>query len=166
VLEPHSFGEWIEHGHPNGWPTVDDLTYHLSTLFPPDRPQGRFELRMFDALTDPWWRAAIAVTTALLDDPDAADAAELATRPVRGRWCDAAEHGLSDPDFARAARTCFAAALDALPRLGAGRATIEVVQAFITRFVDRDRTPADDRLDEWAATGRALTAEWATTTWT
>lgn len=166
VLEPLTFGEWIEHGHPNGWPTVDDLTYHLSTLFPPVRPQGRFELRMIDALPDPWWRAAIAVTTALLDDPDAADLAEVATVPVRGRWCDAAEHGLSDPDFARAARTCFAAALDALPRLGAGRATIEVVEAFITRFVDRDRTPADDRLDEWAATGRALPAEWASTTWT
>jgi glutamate--cysteine ligase len=166
VLEPLTFGEWIEHGHPLGWPTVDDLTYHLSTLFPPVRPQARFELRMIDALPDPWWRVAVAVTTALLDDPRAAAIAELATVPLRDRWCEAAEHGLSDPAFGRAARTCFGAALDALPGLGADRATTDVVQAFTARFVDRDRTPADDRLDEWAASGRALPSEPVSTTWT
>jgi glutamate--cysteine ligase len=166
VLEPLTFGEWIEHGHTLGWPTVDDLTYHLSTLFPPVRPQGRFELRMIDALPDPWWRAAVAVTTALLDDPAAAATAERATAPLRDRWCDAAEHGLSDPAFARAARTCFAAAVDALPRLGAGRATTEVVQAFTARFVERGRTPADDRLDEWTHSGTSLPAEPVSTPWT
>jgi ergothioneine biosynthesis glutamate--cysteine ligase EgtA len=166
VLDGLTFGQWIERGHDLGWPTVDDLTYHLSTLFPPVRPQGRFELRMIDALPDPWWRVAIAVTTALLDDPEAATIAELATEPVRDRWSDAAHHGLSDPDFANAARTCFDAALGALPRLGVERGTEEVLQTFRTRFVDRGRTPADDRLDEWAATGRALPAEWASATWT
>ena len=69
VLDGLTFGEWIEHGHELGWPTIDDLTYHLSTLFPPVRPQGRFELRMIDALPDPWWRVAIAVTTALARRP-------------------------------------------------------------------------------------------------
>ncbi|MGZ8763469.1 MAG: ergothioneine biosynthesis glutamate--cysteine ligase EgtA, partial [Acidimicrobiia bacterium] len=147
VLESLTFGDWVEHGHDLGWPTVDDLTYHLSTLFPPVRPQGRFELRMIDALPDPWWRAAIAVTTALLDDPETAAVAEVATEPVRNRWCDAAQHGLSDPDFARAARTCFDAALDAMPRLGVGRSSADVLQAFNTRFVNRGRTPADERLD-------------------
>lgn len=166
VLDSLTFGEWIENGHDLGWPTVDDLTYHLSTLFPPVRPQGRFELRMIDALPDPWWRVAIAVTTALIDDPEAAAIAEVATEPVRSRWCDAAQHGLSDPDFADAARICFDAALEAQPRLGVDPATVEVLQAFRTRFVDRGRTPADDRLDEWAATGRALPAAWAGATWT
>jgi glutamate--cysteine ligase len=166
LLEPLTFGEWIEHGHDLGWPTTEDLTYHLSTLFPPVRPHGRFELRMIDALPDPWWRAAVAVTTALLDDPEAAAVAEDATEPVRNRWCDAAQHGLSDPAFARAARTCFDVAIGALPRLGVGRATTEVLEAFNARFVERSRTPADDRLDEWAATGRALPAEWVSATWT
>ena len=166
VVQPLTFAQWIEHGSERGWPTVDDLTYHLSTLFPPVRPQGRFELRMIDALPDPWWRVAVAVTTALLDDPEAAAAAERATTSIRNRWCDAAEHGLTDPDFARAASSCFDVALDALPRLGASRPTVDLVQAFITRYVERNRTPADDRLDEWTATGRALPAEWVDATWT
>ncbi len=166
VLDGLTFGEWIEHGHELGWPTIDDLTYHLSTLFPPVRPQGRFELRMIDALPDPWWRVAIAVTAALLDDPAAAEVAEVAAEPLRERWSDAAQHGLADPDFATAARTCFDAVIGALPRLGVGQPTIDVVHAFDARFVDRGRTPADDRLDEWAATGRALPAEWAGATWT
>ena len=166
VLDGLTFGDWIEHGHDLGWPTVDDLTYHLSTLFPPVRPQGRFELRMIDALPDPWWRVAIAVTTALLDDPDAASVAEVATEPLRNRWCDAAQHGLTDPDFAAAARRCFDAVSSALPRLGVGPSTIDLLHAFDSHFVDRGRTPADDRLDEWAATGRALPAEWVSATWT
>jgi glutamate--cysteine ligase len=166
VLDRLTFGEWIENGHDLGWPTVDDLTYHLGTLFPPVRPQGRFELRMIDALPDPWWRVAIAVTTALLDDPAAAAVAEVATEPLRNRWCDAAQHGLTDPDFATAARTCFDAILGALPRLGVDQPTTDVLHAFDARFVARGRTPADDRLDEWAATGRALPAEWVSATWT
>jgi glutamate--cysteine ligase len=165
VLDGLTFGEWIEHGHDLGWPTADDLIYHLSTLFPPVRPQGRFELRMIDALPDPWWRVAIAFTTALLDDPHAAAVAEVATEPLQNRWSDAAQHGLTDPDFATAARTCFDAVLGALPRLGVRQPTIDVLHAFDARFVDRGRTPADDRLDEWAETGRALPAEWASATW-
>ncbi len=166
VLEALTFGQWIEHGHAGVWPTVDDLTYHLTTLFPPVRPQGRFELRMIDALPDPWWRVAVAVTTALLDDPHAAATAELATVPLRDRWCDAAEHGLSDPVFAEAAQTCFDAALKALPRLHADRATNDLARDYTARFVDVGRTPADDRLDEWTATGRVMPPEpVSTTTW-
>ena len=48
-----TFADWIEHGHPEGWPTPDDLEYHLTTLFPPVRPRGWFELRMVDALPEP-----------------------------------------------------------------------------------------------------------------
>ena len=37
---------WIDDGHELGWPTLDDLAYHLTTLFPPVRPRGWLELRM------------------------------------------------------------------------------------------------------------------------
>ena len=52
MLAPLTFAEWIEDGHELGWPTLDDLDYHLTTLFPPVRPRGWLELRMIDALPD------------------------------------------------------------------------------------------------------------------
>lgn len=110
-----SFLEWLAKGEPG----EDDLAYHLSTLFPPVRPRGWLELRMIDALPGPYWPVPVAVATALLDDPAASRAAEAAVEPVAHRWAQAACDGLSDPALARAARACFAATLDALPRLGA-----------------------------------------------
>ncbi|HEY5156081.1 MAG TPA: glutamate-cysteine ligase family protein, partial [Acidimicrobiales bacterium] len=35
VVEPLRFGEWLTDGHELGFPTLDDLSYHLTTLFPP-----------------------------------------------------------------------------------------------------------------------------------
>ena len=60
--------DWVEAGHPLGFPTADDLAYHLTTLFPPVRPKGWLELRMIDALPDPWWRVPVAVAAAWIDD--------------------------------------------------------------------------------------------------
>ena len=52
--EPLSFADWITGGHELGWPTEDDLAYHLTTLFPPIRPRGWLELRMVDSLPSEW----------------------------------------------------------------------------------------------------------------
>jgi glutamate--cysteine ligase len=147
---PQSFAEWLADGHALGWPTLDDLEHHITTLFPPVRPRGWLELRMIDALPEEWWPVAVAVTTALLDDPIAADCATAATAPVRDRWASAARHALHDPDLAEAARWCFDAALGALGRLDADAATVDAATAYGARFVDRARCPADDLLDEWA----------------
>ncbi|HSS09425.1 MAG TPA: glutamate-cysteine ligase family protein, partial [Acidimicrobiales bacterium] len=68
---PLTARDWVLDGHSLGWPTSDDLSYHLTTLFPPIRPKRWLELRMIDALPDPWWRVPVAVATAWLDDPDA-----------------------------------------------------------------------------------------------
>ncbi|RFS85145.1 ergothioneine biosynthesis glutamate--cysteine ligase EgtA [Actinomadura spongiicola] len=134
-----SFMEWLDKGEPG----EDDLTYHLSTLFPPVRPRGWLELRMIDALPGPYWPVPVAVTTALLDDPAASRIAEAATEPVAHRWAEAARCGLSDAALAAAARTCFAAALDALPRLGAS-GLVPLVDEYARRYVERGRSPADD----------------------
>jgi glutamate--cysteine ligase len=149
LREPMTFAEWIASGHELGWPTVDDLCHHLTTLFPPVRPRGWLELRMIDALPEDWWPVAVAVTTALLDDPVAAEAAAHAVAPTRGRWLDAARYGLADASLRTAAEACFSRAREAMPRLGADSSTVAATEAFHDRFVGRGRCPADDRLDHW-----------------
>jgi glutamate--cysteine ligase len=149
ILEPLTLGDWIAHGHELGFPTLDDVSYHFTTLFPPVRPRGWLEMRMIDSLPDPWWRAAVAVATTLVCDDTAAGAAAEAIAPTRGRWLDAARHGLGHPELAGAARDAFDVALDAMVRLGTDATTVLAVEAFVDRYVARGRCPADDRLDAW-----------------
>jgi glutamate--cysteine ligase len=151
-----TFAKWIEHGHPLGWPTAEDLEYHLGTLFPPVRPRGWLELRMVDALPTPWWRVAGAITATLVNDSDASARAAAATAGTAGLWDDAARHGLDHPDLAAAARECFAAAADALARADARTVTRDAVDEFVDRFVARGRCPADDLLDAWHRDGTLL----------
>ncbi|MBW3667949.1 MAG: ergothioneine biosynthesis glutamate--cysteine ligase EgtA [Actinobacteria bacterium] len=143
-LSRFSFRRWIEEGHEGHRPDEDDLAYHLTTLFPPVRPRRWLELRMLDSLPDPWWRVAVAVTVALVDDPAAATAVGPATTATRGMWAEAARHGLAHPALQRAARDCFAAALDAFPRLGVDTVTADAAHAYVERYVARGRCPADD----------------------
>lgn len=148
-----------------------DLDYHLSTLFPPVRPRGHFEIRMIDAQPgDDGWIVPLAVTTALLSDPRAAeDALAAAERlwpgspgdwPADGGvaarnggdggnpWLTAARCGPSDPEISRASRDCFAAARAALDRMHAPETVTAAVDAFTDTYVDRGRCPADDLLEE------------------
>ncbi len=141
------FGQWIAHGHELGYPTADDLRYHLTTLFPPVRARGWIELRMIDMLPAPWWRAAIGVGFALLTDPKTMRIAEKACAPVHGRWYEAARFGLADPLLAAAARTCFAAAEEATERIDCDRATSGAMSMYRKHFVERSRCPAAERLD-------------------
>ncbi|MGH9183024.1 MAG: ergothioneine biosynthesis glutamate--cysteine ligase EgtA [Acidimicrobiales bacterium] len=150
------FRRWMSQGHELGYPTEDDLDYHLTTLFPPVRPRGWLELRMIDALPDPWWRVATAVTAALVDDPEAAEGATAAAAGTSTLWDGAARHGLSHPALARSARGCFTAAMAALPRLGADAETEAACAAYADRYVERGRCPADDLLDAWAAEPNVL----------
>jgi glutamate--cysteine ligase len=141
---PLPFARWIHDGHELGWPTLDDFAYHLTTLFPPVRPRGWLELRVVDALPDAWWPVAVAITTALLDDGEAADTASREARSVRRRVADAARLGCSDPEIGAVVDRCFAAALPALARVGADPATVAACEDYYERFVARGRCPADD----------------------
>jgi glutamate--cysteine ligase len=154
LREQLDFATWISDGHPLGWPTPEDLEYHLTTLFPPVRPRGWLELRMIDALPDPWWRVAVAVSSALLAEPDLGDRVARAAAPVRGRWRDAARHGLSDPDLRRAACDCFGAAREVLGQRTNGQ-TLAATDAFIDQYVARGRCPADDLLERGVETEAA-----------
>jgi gamma-glutamylcysteine synthetase len=129
-------------------PTDEDLSYHLSTLFPPVRPRGYLELRMIDAQPGDGWIVPLAVATALLHDPVAADLAFAATEPLAAAggdpWLRAAWLGPADPAVARASRACFAAARAALDRMDAPKEITVQVDDFIETYVMRDRCPADD----------------------
>lgn len=154
------FAAWMSAGHELGWPTTEDLDYHLTTLFPPVRPRGWMELRFLDSLPDEWWPVAAAVTSTLIDDPEAADAAEQAAAPAAGRWLHAARDGLRHPVLETAARRCFAAALAALSRRGADPDLQARCAAFVDQYVDRGRCPADDVIDaRRGADGTAPTSE-------
>ncbi|WP_020116957.1 ergothioneine biosynthesis glutamate--cysteine ligase EgtA [Streptomyces canus] len=158
VPEGLSFREWARSGTPRQ-PTREDLDYHVSTLFPPVRPRGHLELRMIDAQPgEDGWIVPLAVTAALFDDPEAAETAYRVVKPLAERtlsmpaphnplWIDAARHGLADPELHEAAIACFAAALEALPRLGATTEVADAVGAYLHRYVIRGRCPADDLLD-------------------
>jgi glutamate--cysteine ligase len=155
VPDALTFREWIRSGKPRP-PVRADLDYHLSTLFPPARPRGHLELRMIDAQPgENGWIVPLAVTTALFDDPEAAETvyrtvkslAETAgALPAPGNllWVNAARYGLGDPELHTAAISCFATALEALPRVGATPAVQAAVAAFNDRYVLPGRCPADD----------------------
>jgi glutamate--cysteine ligase len=149
-----TFRAWLRGDGPSA-PTADDLAYHLTTLFPPVRPRGHLELRTVDAQGGDHWVVPVAVVSALLDDPVAADTAAAAAEPVAADPAAterAARDGLADPALAGAAAECFAAALGALDRLGAAglRAAVE---RFAARYVDCRHSPADERLARWRRTG-------------
>jgi len=167
ILETLTLEDWIERGHALGFPTLDDVAYHFTTLFPPVRPRGWLEMRMFDSLPDPWWRAAVAVATTLVCDDDAAAAAAPAIEATRGRWVDAARHGLGHPDLAAAAASAFDVALHAMVQLGTDATTVLAVEAFVDRYVARGRCPADDRLDAWQEDGTLVPEpdQFAAATW-
>jgi len=153
LTAPFPFGRWMAEGHAAGWPDHDDLAYHLSTVFPPVRAKGWLELRCIDALPEPWWPVPIAVATALLDDPEAAEGAARASGRASWCWCEAPRWSLSYEPLADAARRCFALAAEALPRLGAPAPVVDVVDAYRERFVERGRCPADDTLDALSTVG-------------
>jgi len=153
-----TFREWVrgDHGRLRP-PTVSDLDYHLSTLFPPVRPRGHFELRMIDEQPGDGWTVPLAVCSALLSDASAGDAALAAIAPLWAGgdigedgepWLRAARLGPADPLISRASRECFAAAREALDRLTVPASVTVAVDAFAERYVSKDRCPADDLLEE------------------
>jgi ergothioneine biosynthesis glutamate--cysteine ligase EgtA len=170
-----TFREWVRaDGRPPRRPTAEDLEYHLSTLFPPVRPHGHFELRMIDAQPGEGWIVPMAVTSALLADAGAGEAARAAVAPLWGGqspgwsrgaaagaepgggavtddaspWVRAARCGPADPAISRASRECFAVAREVLDRMAVPAEITAAVDAFADQYVNRDRCPADDLLEE------------------
>ncbi len=103
-----TFADWIDGSRrstsPVGRPpTYDDLDYHLTTLFPPVRPHGYFEVRYLDAQPADEWVAPVALLSSLVADPANLDEALAACAPIEGGWWEAARTGASHPLVRRAA---------------------------------------------------------------
>jgi glutamate--cysteine ligase len=141
AVEPgRTFRDWLAGDEP---PTAEDLEVHMTTLFPPVRPRGWFEVRYLDAQPWAWWPVPMAVLAALLDDPDASAAAESACDGL-GDWEAAARDGLATPGLRDAALACLDAARTALVRAGEHPDLEARVKAFRDRYTARGLSPADD----------------------
>jgi len=144
---------WLR-GHGPRPVTLEDLERHLGTLVPPVRPRGYLELRMIDQQPGDGWVVPVAVVTALLDDPQGAEAAAAATEPLRSPlrrhrdWLGAAREGLADPALGAAALACFTAAGEVLRRQGAPTPIRDAVAEFTDRYVARGSCPAEDRREQ------------------
>jgi glutamate--cysteine ligase len=138
VTQRVRFAEWAAGGVAFGRPPgLDDLDYHLSTLFPPVRPRGYLEIRCLDAVPNRWWPALAALTVTLIDDEVAADEAAELCEPTAGAWLRAARDGLTDPSLLKAAWGCA--------DIAASRCPPELrpeVEAY-AELVARGRTPGD-----------------------
>lgn len=163
------FRDWIERGHPeHGWPTRDDLDYHLTTVFFEVRSRGFFELRGIDALPYCWRPAAVAFVCGLLyDDRARGRALERLARydiaELDRRWRASAERGLSVLGLREDVEFLWREALDGVERLGPEflRAEHQAdARAFAERFFARTPTPVDE-LRVAAAAGPATALRWA-----
>ncbi len=140
-------------------PTVADLEYHLTTLFPPVRPRQWLEIRYLDSVPDAFWPAVVFTLVTLLDDPAAADIAAEAVEPVANAWDTAARVGLRDRRLYAAANTCVAVAAEKAP------AELSDAMQRLVRRVEQGRCPGDDFSDQVIEHGIAATvskaARWA-----
>ncbi len=165
VSEQLTFGRWLEEGHALGFPELDDLAVHLTTLFPPIRPRGWLELRMIDSLPDPWWRVPIVVAS-MVYDPKAVRQIDQLVEPTADLWEVAARQGMENALLSQTAQAVFSAALDAMERLNVDHETASVVEAFNRRFVQKGRCPADEQLEAWGRGRSPLEEDSMEDTWT
>ncbi|GAA1806448.1 ergothioneine biosynthesis glutamate--cysteine ligase EgtA [Luedemannella flava] len=127
-----TFADWINGALPEP-PTVDDLDYHLNTLFPPVRPRGYLEIRYLDTQPGAEWIAPAAVIAALLADDATTDLAREAAGRAADRWLPAARDGLADRVVRRAATDLLDLARARLDRTDLP----PVTRQYVTDIVDR-----------------------------
>lgn len=140
-----TFADWIGGALP-GRPTVDDLDYHLSTLFPPVRPRGYLEVRYLDAQPGGEWIAPAAVLAVLFADDATTDAAREIAAPAAGRWTEAARDGLADPVVAGAAAGLLDLACRGLDRTDLPPDVCDLVTEIVDRRLRGAAVPRKDPL--------------------
>ncbi len=157
-----TFRQWLHAGRdavPDRPPaTLDDLAYHLTTLFPPVRARGHLEVRYLDAQPGDYWQVPAAVLWALTEHPEAGRAALHAATAWSGRAggtgadgdrlvAFAARTGPAAPALRRAARTVLTVAAEALRGDPRTAAAADLVTEYHDRWTRAGRCPADDLLD-------------------
>jgi glutamate--cysteine ligase len=163
-----SFEKWIRDGHPKwGWPTVEDLDYHLTTLFFEVRPRGFLELRAGEELPSRWRPVPVALMAALLYDDEARCAALELLGGYRTQlpeiWRRAALRGVHDSQLRDLACRLWEIGIGGMERLPRGYlepAHVEATRVFLEHFTARGRVPGDDLL-ELNDDGPAQALRWA-----
>jgi glutamate--cysteine ligase len=164
-----NFDRWIREGHPeHGWPTEEDLDYHLTTLFLEVRPRAFLELRAGEAVPDCWRAAQVVLLSALLYDDTARTDTLGELSGCRSRlpelWKTAARDGVADDELRGLALAVWQHALHGAERMGRdsiGDCGLDCARRFLEEFTAHGRTPAHllrDLLEEdpaaalsWAA---------------
>ncbi len=163
-----TFGRWMRDGHPvHGWPTLDDLDYHLTTLFFEVRPRGFIELRAGEQVPDCWRAAQVVLVAAIVYDDVARRAAVDRMQPLLGRlgelWHTAASDGVGDGELRELAMATWEDALRGVERMGRARfgdGGINCARRFLEQFTALGKTPAH-RLDELNREDPARSLAWA-----
>ena len=139
-----TFNEWLEKpgGFPAGPPTIDDLKYHLTTLFPPIRPRGAVEVRYLDAQRADGWVIPLAVVFAIIEDERCRAAALEVCRDTEDLWVEAARDGLANPALRSSAAELMEIAAAGLSRQPSWLG--HRVLRFADEYTRRGRCPADD----------------------
>jgi glutamate--cysteine ligase len=153
VMHYLPFADWAD-GHEligGRRPTVYDLDYHLTTLFPPVRPRQWLEIRYLDSVPDAIWPAVVFTLVTLLDDPEAAAIAADVVQPVATAWDVAARIGLRDQRLYAAANMLLAVAAERVPP------PLTNAMGHLVDAVERGRCPADDFSDHVIGNGIAAT---------
>ena len=163
-----TFGTWIRDGHPEfGWPTEEDLGYHLTTLFFEVRPRGFLELRSGEAVPDGLRTAQVVLVTPLLYDDRARRSALARLEPHRDRlpelWHRAAREGVGDAELRELAMAVWEDACRGAERMGGdvGPEAVAEARRFLERYTCRGRTPAHELRDLLLGDPAAALA-WAT----
>jgi glutamate--cysteine ligase len=143
LLPGFSFGRWMQEGHELGWPTEDDLRYHLSMLFPPVRARGWLEVRVLDALPS-WIRAVACLVVAAAATPEADQELRAVLPETNDLWLAASRSGVRYPRLGRAADVLFTVAQRNLGLVSSDGDHEAMLAYFIDRFLHRRRMPGDE----------------------
>jgi ergothioneine biosynthesis glutamate--cysteine ligase EgtA len=159
---PLTLRQWIESGEPLNTADVD---LHLSTLFPPVRPQGYLEIRYLDAQPADEWIAPLALLAALFAGPRPVRQVLRSTAEGADRWRQATEYGLADPVLRAIAAQLADIAGPGLDGLGLPPAVRAKVDRVLQRRLCEGVSPGSEVLrtvtlnTTLAPTAGALTAE-------
>jgi len=167
----HRLIDWITNGHPRlGWPTVDDLNYHLTTLFFEVRARGFLELRAGEGVPNHIRPAQVVLSSALFYDDQARAEALSLLDGCRGDlpdiWRRAAADGVHDAELKDVACRLWAVALAGarrLPKGWVGDENLALTESFLEDYTARGRVPAD-RLVELLGESGAQALAWASST--
>ena len=154
--QPTTLRGWLESGEPL---TTADLDLHLSTLFPPVRPQGYLELRYLDAQPGGEWMAPLALLAALFAGPRPVRQVLDCTAEAAEYWQQAVERGLADPVLRSVAARLLDIAMPGLDDLGLPPAVRQQVDRILYRRLCEGISPAAERAAAEAGAAEPAAAE-------